>query len=68
MYVNVDWSRIQRNTESLELAGDVGVEPPYDVAERELEDGLAILRAMRLHAHSWDENGFCYSCGADGNA
>lgn len=71
-YVRFDLHRVTREAEYMSLAGlspeDCDGADPYADAERELEQALTDLRAMRSHRHAWDENGFCGVCGADGNA
>ena len=58
-----------RQEEYASLAGEpIGDDGGYQVIEHVLERALNQVREMRDHSHSWDEDGYCRICGADGAA
>lgn len=63
-----------KEVEYLNLSGlgkedfEKGWLPPYARMIRVLNHGVRDVRYMRDHEHKWNESGFCWICGADGNA
>lgn len=67
-------SRTTRSAEYFKLS-DCDGQSPYDFALAQLDAAIGRLKHSRRdmqrlskHVHQWDENDYCYICGADGRA
>ena len=65
-------SQANRQNQFYEL-GDCDTIPPYRQALNEIDAAIGKLKAARRemqqiagHMHKWDDNDYCYICGADG--
>ncbi len=59
--------RVAEKANYADMIGESGT-PIYDDAIAELDYVRSYLIELRNHIHNYDSNGFCYDCGADGNA
>lgn len=65
---------LARSQEGIDLSGEDGdaYTPAIEDAETaiaDLRNYIADIKALKSHAHDWSrDTGYCYTCGADGNA